>query len=163
MDTATAPRSHALRTGRRSQAGQRYLITTVCRDRERRFAEWECASRISSTIDDARLWRDSHPLCWTLMPDHLHVMVELGHTESLASLIRRVKCVTAGVANAIARRHGPVWMPGYHDHALRCDESAIAASRYLVLDPVRAGIVARVGDYPYWNCAWLEPGMWNRG
>ncbi|MFZ5636436.1 MAG: REP-associated tyrosine transposase [Pseudomonadota bacterium] len=159
MDTRPAPRSNALRTGRRSQAGRRYLITTVCLDRERRFAEWECASRVASAIDDPRLWRDSRLLCWTLMPDHLHLMIELGHTESLASLMCRVKCVTAGVANAIAHRRGPVWMRGYHDHALRRDESAIAASRYLILNPVRAGIVVRAGDYPYWNCAWLEPGM----
>jgi hypothetical protein len=24
---------------------------------------------------------------------------------------------------------------------------------------VRAGLVRRAGDYPYWNCVWLEDGM----
>lgn len=88
------------------------------------------------------------------MPDHLHAIVQLGKTESLAVLIKRVKCVTAGIANAIDRRHGPVWMSGYHDRALRSDENLLAAARYLLGNPVRAGLVRQVADYPHWGCAW---------
>ena len=110
-------------------------------------------------IDGKRLWRDSCVLAWMLMPDHLHVLLELGEMESLPALMRRVKCVTAGVANAVDHRTGRVWMPGYHDHALRCEESIAAAARYMIVNPVRAGLVRRAGDYPYWNCAWLEGGM----
>ena len=77
----------------------------------------------------------------------------------MAAMMRRVKCVTAGTTNAIDRRRGHVWMPGYHDHALRNEESVAAAVRYMVVNPVRAGLVRRAGDYAYWNCAWLEDGM----
>ncbi len=87
------------------------------------------------------------------------MMVELGGAESLAALMRRVKCVSAGMTNAIDRRCGHVWMSGYHDHALRCEQSIVAAARYMIVNPVRAGLVRRAGDYPYWNCAWLEDGM----
>lgn len=159
MNTITSPRSHALRIGRQSMAGQRYLITILCDRREPRFAHWPVASRIAAVIDGERLWRGSRVLCWMLMPDHLHVMVELGETESLPALMRRVKCVTAGVANAVDRRKGRVWMPGYHDHALRSEESVAAAARYMIVNPMRAGLVRRAGDYPYWNCARLEDGM----
>lgn len=93
------------------------------------------------------------------MPDQMHVIVELGEGESLPALMRRVKCVTTGVANAVDRRRGRVWMPGYHDHALRCDESVSEAVRYAIVNPVRSGLVRRAGDYPYWNCAVLADGM----
>ena len=159
MHTITKPGQQALRIGRHSQPGQCYLITTICHRREKRFSQWPCASRIAATIGDPHLWRDSRLLCWVLMPDHMHMMVTLGGAESLAVLMRRVKCVSAGVANAIDRRCGHVWMPGYHDHALRCEESIAAAARYMIVNPVRAGLVRRAGDYPYWNCAWLEEGM----
>ncbi len=159
MKTTISPRSHALRIGRQSMAGQRYLITTLCDQRETRFAHWPVASRIAAMIDGERLWRGSRVLCWMLMPDHLHLIVELGETESLPSLMRRVKCVTAGVANGIDRKKGRVWMPGYHDHGLRSEESVAAAARYMIVNPVRAGLVRRAGDYPYWNCVWLEEGM----
>jgi putative transposase len=159
MDTITTPGQQALRIGRHSQPSQRYLITTVCHRREKRFSRWACASRVAATIDNPHLWRDSRLLCWVLMPDHLHMMVELGGAESLAALMRRVKCVSAGMTNAIDRRCGHVWMSGYHDHALRCEQSIVAAARYMIVNPVRAGLVRRAGDYPYWNCAWLEDGM----
>lgn len=159
MKTITTYRSHALRIGRQSTAGQRYLITTLCHRREARFAHWPVASLVAAVIDEKRLWRDSCVLSWMLMPDHLHVLLEMGETESLPVLMRRVKCVTAGVANAVDQLTGRLWMPGYHDHALRCEESIAAAARYMIVNPVRAGLVRRAGDYPYWNCAWLEEGM----
>jgi putative transposase len=159
MKTFNSPGSNALRIGRQSIAGQRYLITTRCDQRETRFAHWASASRVAAVVDSRRLWRDSRILCWVLMPDHMHLLIELGENESLPALMRRVKCVTAGVANAVDRRRGRVWMPGYHDHALRCDESVASAVRYMVVNPVRANLVRRAGDYPYWNCVWLEDGM----
>jgi hypothetical protein len=48
-----------------------------------------------------------------------------------------------------------VWAPTFHDHALRKDEDLLQAARYIVMNPVRAGLSRRVGDYPYWNCVWL--------
>lgn len=159
MDMIAKPGQQTLRTGRYSLPGQCYLITTVCHDREKRFLQWTCASRVSAAIDNQRLWCNSRLLCWVLMPEHLHVMVQLGEAESLSALMRRVKCVTAGVANAVDRRKGRVWTPGYHDHALRSEESVAAVARYMIVNPVRAGLVRRAGDYSYWNCAWQDEGM----
>ncbi|MBB5859537.1 hypothetical protein GGR69_001194 [Xanthomonas arboricola] len=28
-------------------------------------------------------------------------------------------------------------------------------ARYLIANPLRAGLVARVGDYPFWDAIWL--------
>ncbi len=50
---------------------------------------------------------------------------------------------------------GPVWSRAYHDRALRRDEDILAVARYIIANPLRAGLVQRVGDYPYWNATWL--------
>ena len=44
---------------------------------------------------------------------------------------------------------------GYHDHALRQEEDLRAVARYIIANPVRAGLVERIGDYPHWDAAWL--------
>lgn len=31
----------------------------------------------------------------------------------------------------------------------------LAVARYIIANPIRAKLVRRVGDYPYWNAAWL--------
>jgi hypothetical protein len=35
------------------------------------------------------------------------------------------------------------------------EEDLAQIARYVVLNPVRAGLVRRVGDYPHWDAAWL--------
>lgn len=149
------PGYRALRAGRASAPGQRYLITTLCRERHPHFSAWPIASSVSSKLEESSLWNGSRLLCWVLMPDHLHMLIELGDCASLSALIRRVKSVTALAANRAANRSGSVWMPGFHDHALRAEESTVDVVRYIIENPIRAGLVREVGAYPYWNTMWL--------
>jgi len=48
-----------------------------------------------------------------------------------------------------------VWDRGFHDHALRREEHERSVARYIVCNPVRAGLTDNVLAYPYWNCVWL--------
>jgi putative transposase len=48
-----------------------------------------------------------------------------------------------------------LWQPGYFDRALRKEDDRLAVARYLVANPLRAGIVQRIGDYPHWDSVWL--------
>ena len=50
---------------------------------------------------------------------------------------------------------GAVWQPGFHDRALRKNEDLVTASRYIVANPVRAGLVEHIADYPHWDAVWL--------
>ena len=43
----------------------------------------------------------------------------------------------------------------FHDHALRANEDLRQAARYVIANPIRAGLVRRVGDYPFWNAIWV--------
>ncbi len=67
-----------------------------------------------------------------------------------------VKCHSARKINDLIRSRGsPVWQQGFHDHALRREEDAVHVARYIVANPLRAGLVGRIGDYPLWDAAWL--------
>jgi putative transposase len=81
------------------------------------------------------------------MQDHVHWLVEL-LSGSLDKAVKRIKSVftqDVGVA---------VW----GDHGIRSDESLIHVARYIVANPVSAGLIERVGDYPppHWDSIWLE-------
>ena len=89
------------------------------------------------------------------MPDHWHGLIELGDGERLSDLMRIFKANVSRRLRPQWPELGPVWEKSFHDRALRQDEEAIAVARYLVLNPVRAGLVTRVGDYPFWNASWL--------
>ena len=52
-------------------------------------------------------------------------------------------------------RWAKVWQKGFHDHAIRRDEDIKAVARYIIANPLRAGMVDRIGDYPFWDAVWL--------
>jgi REP element-mobilizing transposase RayT len=89
------------------------------------------------------------------MPDHLHVMASLEGSHSLSSAVHRLKSATARAANCALGRTGRLWARAFHDRALRRDENVLAVARYIIANPVRAGLVRRAGDYPFWDAAWL--------
>ena len=143
-----------LRKGRISIPGQIYLITTVCADRCAIFANARRAVATALALREQRLWRDSTALCWVLMPDHLHLMLLLGESESLAHAMNRIKSVTSRAARDGGHDANAVWMPGFHDHALRRDEDVLAAMRYVLANPIRAELVRSLEAYQYWGCVW---------
>lgn len=157
METVSKPeRGHAaLRAGRRSEAGRIYLVTFATASRERFFSDWTLASAVARSSRYSPIWRSSRLLCWVLMPDHWHGLIELGNLDGLSALVNRLKGHTARAVNATCGLHGHVWSKGFHDHALRADEALIATARYIVCNPVRAGLVQRVGMYPFWDAVWL--------
>ncbi len=53
-------------------------------------------------------------------------------------------------------RDKPIWQKGFHDRALRRDEDIRAVARYMVMNPVRAGTVSRIWDYPLWDAVWVD-------
>lgn len=144
----------ALRRGRFSQRGQVYLVTFVANDRECLFADPAYACLAARVIVDARNWVRSRPLAWVLMPDHWHGLIELGEGELLPDLVRRLKTNSSREVRVAFGRKRAVWAAGFHDRALRHEDHLEDMARYLVLNPVRAGLVLRVRDYPYWDAIW---------
>ena len=157
METRHPPaKGHAaLRRGRFVEAGRIYHVTTATAMRARPFEAWGTASAVCRVITDPSIWRDATLLGWVLMPDHWHGLIQIDGSP-LSGVVRRFKTISAGVANRAANRSGPLWQRAYHDHAVRRDEDVAAVARYVIANPVRAGLVRRVGDYPFWDAVWLR-------
>jgi REP element-mobilizing transposase RayT len=146
--SAQPPHSKDLRKGRWSEIGRAYHVTAATKDRAQVFRELLHARRVIRSLQqsDADGW--TRTWAFVLMPDHLHWLMEL-RRGNLARVVGSVKSVSAHQIG------GPVWQPGYHDHALRSDEDLRAVARYIIANPLRAGLVARIGDYPHWDAAWI--------
>ena len=89
------------------------------------------------------------------MPDHWHGLVVLGEGDTLSRCVGHAKGMSARRLRQAHEGLGPIWGDGYQDRALRKDDDVAAAARYVVMNPVRAGLVQRVGDYPYWDAIWV--------
>ena len=149
------PGHAALRNGRASIGHTAYLITTTTQNRKPLFTHFPAACSAARCFEDATLLRESRMLAWVLMPDHAHWLLQLGDKDSLGEVIGRLKSASSRHTNRALNRTGPLWSKAFHDHALRAEEDLQAVARYIVANPLRAGLVRRIGDYPFWNAVWL--------
>jgi putative transposase len=145
----------ALRRGRVSLPGQVYHVTTTARGRQPWFADFHVGCEAVRAFRHQAAQAEARLLAWVLMPDHAHWLIEPGDRVPLEMVVSRMKAATGVQANRMLARAGPLWDPAFHDRALRSEDDLRAVARYIVANPLRAGLVERIGDYPFWDCIWL--------
>jgi putative transposase len=145
----------ALRVGRYSMGQHVYHVSTCTCRREPLFADFYAARIVAQCINDPPSLSQSRPLAWVVMPDHVHLLLQLGETASLSGVVNRVKGSAARAVNLRLGRSGPVWQRAFHDHQLRKEEDLEAVGRYIIANPLRAGLVQRLSEYPHWDAVWL--------
>ncbi len=84
------------------------------------------------------------------MPDHLHVVVEgFDDTSNLPRFVRLAKQQTAYHFKRVTGER--LWQDSYFDRTLRRDDDLGAMIRYVLDNPVRAGLVSTPMEYPHWG------------
>ena len=89
-----------------------------------------------------------------IMPNHVHMVLSVlrdneGWPFSIPEIMRRIKGRSAIEINRILNRSGPVWNRESFDHVIRHNESLEEKIDYVVQNPVRAGLVKDVSEYPW--------------
>ena len=149
------PGHQSLRKGRISLPRHVYLVTSVTIGRTPFFHDFRAGCAAARCFEEHAVLDEAHMLAWVLMPDHAHWLIQLGEKRSLSTIVGRIKAASARMANRVLKRQGPLWDRAFYDHALRADEDLRQAARYVIANPIRAGLVKRAGDYPFWNAVWM--------
>jgi len=147
------PHSKDLRKGRYSEANRIYHITTTTFDRQPWFKDFECARIVVKKMKQEQ--KKAQTLAYVLMPDHLHWLLQLQQNADISNVVKIIKTLSALEINRHLKRKGALWQPGFHDHALRNEEDIQGIARYIVANPLRAGIAEKIGDYPLWDAVWI--------
>lgn len=82
---------------------------------------------------------------YSVMPGHVHALVH-SVSADVSTLVRRWKQTTGYQWKRAGNPH-PLWQRGYYDRVLRLDEDPRAVAAYIVMNPVRAGLVPRPEDH----------------
>lgn len=143
-----------LRIGRYSESGRVYLLTAVVDQRKPVFSDWRLSRLVVGELHRAQEDGLAVFLAWVVMPDHLHCHVQL-QDKTLGELMCRIKSRSSLAVHQALKRRGRLWQKGYHDRAVRREQDVKSLARYIVANPIRAGLVQRVHDYPLWDACWL--------
>jgi putative transposase len=129
---------------------QTYLITACAYYLARNTF---CHPEIGRAVLDSIRFRNEKQVWFcdlaALMPDHVHLIVNFPDHSPMTSVIRAWK-------SWLAKAHDIRWQKNFFDHRLRNDEEVGQKAAYVLLNPVRAGLVARTEDWPYF---WLAQGF----
>jgi putative transposase len=88
---------------------------------------------------------------WVLMPNHVHLVLVPSDSDGLRRVLAPLHRRYAGYIHARDDRCGHFWQGRFGCVAM--DEPHLAAAvRYVLLNPVRAGLAARALDWP-WSSA----------
>jgi REP element-mobilizing transposase RayT len=144
------PHAGNLRKGRFSSPNQVYVITVVTRNRQPLFLDFPTARRLINILQRHEEMKFAQTLAFVIMPDHFHWLMQLEEKHDISQTVRAVKSI---FSRAIGR---PVFQKGFYDHAVRHDEDLRTMARYIVANPLRAGLVENINDYPHWDAVWME-------
>lgn len=144
-----------LRKGRRSQSEGEYFITFACSRRMPVFESHQLARIFCRQVAINEALHGCRWLSWVLMPDHFHGLLRLGDV-SLPTVIAHLKGRSARQVNHARCESGSLWQRAYYDRALRVEDDRIQIARYIVANPLRAGLVDSIGNYPYWDSIYLS-------
>ncbi|MES9963428.1 MAG: transposase [Candidatus Sedimenticola sp. 20ELBAFRAG] len=134
---------------------QVYSVTTVTANRESVFQSFELGWKVVSEMRKLHEEGYVESLAYVVMPDHLHWMFQLCEKESLSQLMKRLKGRSAMAIVKATGRKGSIWQKGFHDHGIRKEEDLKTLARYIIANPLRAGLVNQIGDYPLWDAVWI--------
>jgi putative transposase len=120
----------------RSSAGGLYFVTLITPGRE----PWLATARTRDVfLAVVRAWNsegNGHVLAATVMPDHVHVLIELGDRVTVGQVVAGWKSATRRGAG-----YAETFQNDFREHRLRVTEDAEDYGMYIFLHPYRAGLL----------------------
>ena len=125
-----------------------YFVTTCTYRRAPYFAEEQHAAELVSRIPPTFKEHAFDVLAYCVMPDHVHLLLE--GVSGAADFRNAVRIWKLRTGFAWRTKHDTaLWQIGYWERVLREDDDVRAVVRYVLANPVRAGLVTRFDDYKW--------------
>lgn len=110
---------------------------------------WLSDPRLAALVFDKLIWLSNEVdtmHAFTIMSNHVHLMMALKPEQHLSTLMQLVKGATSHQCNRILERSGKFWQTDRYDRVLRRNECE-PTIHYILNNPVRAGLVNNWRDY----------------
>jgi REP element-mobilizing transposase RayT len=130
----------------------RYFLTFCTAGRHRAFVAPPTVDSVLTQILRAATGDRFEIPAYCFMPDHAHFLVHgTSDASDLRAFVKAAKQYSGFRYKREARK--TLWQPSYHDRVLRAEEDTWSVARYIVENPLAAGLAQRVNDYPFLGSA----------
>jgi len=98
---------------------------------------------------------------YVLMTNHVHLLATPTETDGISRLLQSVGRRYVQFVNTSYRRSGTLWEGRHKASLIDTEHYLMCCYRYIELNPVRAGMVRKPGDYPWSSYAANAHGKWD--
>jgi putative transposase len=126
----------------------RYSLIFCTDGRRRVFTDAAAVDLVVQQLLRASSEQKFSVIAYCFMPDHLHLLIEGASDNSDGKRFIKTFKQYSGYYYS-QRRHETLWQRYGFEHVLRDDEATVEVVKYILGNPVRAGIAATVEEYPF--------------
>ncbi|MFH1732895.1 MAG: transposase [Planctomycetota bacterium] len=134
------------RSRRLTYRGALHHVTMRCNNKEFLFEERSFLLFLD-VLREARAKFSVHLFNYCLMTNHVHLLFDVPHDDVLPNFMHRVANTFSKRFNTMRQRKGHLWEGRYLSTLVEPQSYFLRCMAYLDLNPVRARMVARPGDY----------------
>jgi putative transposase len=144
--------------GRKSEIGGTYSITFCTEQRRPIFLN---PANAKCVLDKIKQSEEVGHCCLhaaVVMPDHVHMLITLRKIEiGMGRVISAIKNISARMISSSSKDGMRIWQAGFYEHRLRSNEDLRKQARYIIANPLRAGLVRSINEYKFWYAKWAPP------
>ena len=123
-------------------------VTICARGRRLVFSHSALARDCIALLYDMAQATDVPVYAYCLMPDHAHLLLSTSGKNDVVDFVGQWKGLTTRLSWQRGLQ-GSWWQRRFYDHVLRDDESLQDCARYILNNPVRAGLAETWREYPF--------------
>lgn len=125
---------------------------------------WLADPTIAAVIADALHFRDGERydlVCYCIMPNHVHLVTEISEKHKrgkidrmpyVTRVLQSLKSYSAIRSNELLCRKGQFWQRENYDHVVRDNRELERIIRYVIFNPVSAGLARDWSDWKFTYC-----------
>ena len=126
----------------------RYSLTFCTNGRRRLFTDATAVELVAGQLVRTANEEKFAVIAYCFMPDHLHLLIEgTSHDSDGRRFIKSFKQYSG--YHYSQKRHQTLWQRYGFEHVLRDDEVTVEVVKYILRNPVRAGLATTVEEYPF--------------
>ena len=132
--------------------GALFFVTVCCEQRgQNSLCNAKAFEVLLSTLQHYETKGWFYVRLFVAMPDHVHLLITFNPSVEISKSMGCWK-------SYCARKLDFKWQRGFFDHRIRNSEGAVEKAEYICNNPVRAGLVENIEDWPYF---YRGENIWN--
>jgi putative transposase len=128
------------------QAEALHFITFSCFHRLPLLELPDPKNTVEAVLEVTRARHQARIYAYVLMPEHVHLLVNEPPSILVAQLLKAFKQITS---RKLKGQREKFWQERYHDSNVHGEDERSEVIRYIHRNPVKRGLVASPGDYPW--------------